>query len=113
MSDRLTPEQIEECRQAFKMFDTHDRGDISTVELGKIMRSLGQNPSEAELQDMVNKIDADGNGVIDFEEFLTLMARLLNGDGASEEEELQEAFRIFDSGRRRVHFGQRTAVGYE
>ena len=39
------------------------------------MRSLGQNPTEAELQDMINEVDADGNGTIDFTEFLNLMAR--------------------------------------
>lgn len=39
------------------------------------MRSLGQNPTEAELQDMINEVDADGNGTIDFPEFLNLMAR--------------------------------------
>ena len=39
------------------------------------MRSLGQKPTEAELQDMINKFDADGNGTIDFPEFLTMMAR--------------------------------------
>lgn len=40
-----------------------------------MMRSLGQNPTEAELQDMINEVDADGNGTIDFPEFLNLMAR--------------------------------------
>jgi hypothetical protein len=39
------------------------------------MRSLGQNPTEAELQDMINEVDVDGNGTIDFPEFLMLMAR--------------------------------------
>ena len=40
-----------------------------------VMRSLGQNPTEAELQDMINEVDADGNGTIDFPEFLSMMAR--------------------------------------
>lgn len=50
-------------------------GTITTKELGTVMRSLGQNPTEAELQDMISEVDADGNGTIDFPEFLNLMAR--------------------------------------
>jgi hypothetical protein len=45
----------------------HDfSGQITTKELGTVMRSLGQNPSESELQDMINEVDADNNGSIDF-----------------------------------------------
>ena len=47
----------------------------ANVNMLKVMRSLGQNPTEAELQDMINEVDADGNGTIDFPEFLTMMAR--------------------------------------
>ena len=36
------------------------------------MRSLGQNPTDTEVQDMINDVDADGNGTIDFKEFLTV-----------------------------------------
>ena len=35
------------------------------------MRSLGQNPTEAELQDMINEVDADNNGSIDFVRWLS------------------------------------------
>lgn len=58
------------------------------------MRSLGQNPTEAELQDMVNEVDADGNGTIDFPEFLTMMARKMKDTDS--EEEIKEAFKVFD-----------------
>merc|ERR1712232_125692 len=54
----------------------------------------GQNPTEAELQDMINEVDADGNGTIDFPEFLSLMARKMKDTDT--EEELIEAFKVFD-----------------
>ncbi|KAK6127795.1 hypothetical protein DH2020_038504 [Rehmannia glutinosa] len=67
----------------------------STIrELGTVMRSLGQNPTEAELQDMINEVDADQNGTIDFPEFLNLMARKMKDTDS--EEELREAFKVFD-----------------
>ncbi|KAG5574173.1 hypothetical protein H5410_063939 [Solanum commersonii] len=67
---------------------------ITTKELGTVMRSLGQNPTEAELQHMINEVDADGNRTIDFPEFLNLMARKMKDTDS--EEELKEAFRVFD-----------------
>lgn len=42
------------------MFDKDGDGTITTKELGTVMRSLGQNPTESELQDMVNEVDIDG-----------------------------------------------------
>lgn len=66
----LTEEQIAEFKEAFSLFDKDGDGTITSKELGTVMRSLGQNPTEAELQDMINEVDADGNGDIDFPEFL-------------------------------------------
>lgn len=54
--------QITEYKEAFSVFDKEGTGEISTDELGTVMRSLGQNPSDKELQDMVTEVDADGNG---------------------------------------------------
>lgn len=42
----LTPEEIDEFREAFMMFDKDGNGTISTKELGIAMRALGQNPTE-------------------------------------------------------------------
>lgn len=94
MVDQLTDEQIAEFKEAFSLFDKDGDGNITTKELGTVMRSLGQNPTEAELQDMINEVDVDGNGTIDFPEFLSLMARKMKETDT--EEELMEAFRVFD-----------------
>ncbi len=65
---------------------------LNDLELGTVMRSLGQNPTEGELQDMINEVDIDGNGTIEFTEFLGMMAKKMKeSDG---EEELREAFRV-------------------
>ena len=69
-------------------------GVIATSELGTVMRALGVNPTVAELQDMINEVDTDGNGTVDFPEFCTLMARKMKDTDS--EEELKEAFRVFD-----------------
>ena len=72
----------------------HPRGDgtVTTKQLGTVIRSLGQNPTEAELEDMINEVDTDGNGTIDFPEFSSLMARKMKDTDT--EEELFEAFKM-------------------
>ncbi|EEB09679.1 calmodulin Cam1 [Schizosaccharomyces japonicus yFS275] len=95
MTERtLTNEQIAEFKEAFSLFDRDQDGNITSNELGVVMRSLGQSPTAAELQDMINEVDADGNGTIDFPEFLTMMARKMKD--TDDEEEVREAFKVFD-----------------
>ena len=94
MVDQLTEEQIAEVKEAFSLFDRDGDGSITSKELGTVMRSLGQNPSEAELQDMINEVDVDGNGSIDFPEFLSLKKKKMKDTDT--EEELVDAFRVFD-----------------
>lgn len=49
-----------EFRQAFQLFDKDGDGTISTKELGIVMRSLGQDPSEEKLQEIIEEVDEDG-----------------------------------------------------
>ena len=93
-TDHLTPEQIEEFKEAFLIFDLDHDNAISTDELGQVMRAMGYTPTQAELEEMIREVDADGNGSLDFSEFLTLMASKLRYNDT--EEELLEAFKIFD-----------------
>jgi len=59
MADQLTEEQIAEFKEAFELFDRHGDGSILSSQLGTVMRSLGQNPTEAELEDMINEVSGD------------------------------------------------------
>lgn len=74
MTDQLTESQIDAFIQAFNEIDEDNSRTISTKELGIIMRQLGHNPTEAELQDMMSEVDSDGSGSIDFPEFLAMMS---------------------------------------
>ncbi len=66
MVEQLTEEQMAEFKEAFSLFDKDGDGKITSKELGTVMRSLGANPTEAELKDMIKDVDLDGNGTIDF-----------------------------------------------
>lgn len=83
-----------EFKAAFSLFDKDGDGTITTQELGTEMKSLGQNPTEQELHDMIGEVDDDNNGFIDFGEFLLMMAGKMKDSDS--EGELLEAFRIFD-----------------
>lgn len=62
-----------ELKDAFKVFDADGSGTISKSELMNLMKSLGQNLSEAELTAMMDEVDTDRSGEIDFKEFKTMM----------------------------------------
>ena len=49
-----------EYREAFKIFDRDGSGTITSRELAIAMRSLGQNPSEDQLEKMMTEVDIDG-----------------------------------------------------
>ncbi|XP_062214629.1 calmodulin-like protein 4 isoform X2 [Phragmites australis] len=91
----LTSEQIVAFREAFLLFDKNGDGCISMEELAAVTRSLDLDPSDQELNDMMSEVDTDGNGIIDFQEFLSLIARKMK-DGDGDEEELKEAFEVLD-----------------
>lgn len=86
--------QEKEYKEAFNLFDSDGDGTITSKELGVVMRSLGQTPTEAELKEMIAEVDANKDGTIDFKEFLGLMATQTKERDS--EEELREAFKVFD-----------------
>ena len=95
MSDiELTEEQKKEYTQAFEVFDKNKDGMISRQELKTIMRSLGQNPTEDDIEEMLLNVDRDKDGQISYEEFMKIISQQIK---ASEDvDEMAEAFAVFD-----------------
>ncbi|KAI5712924.1 hypothetical protein M8J76_000884 [Diaphorina citri] len=94
MDTFLTEDQVNDFREAFSLFDKDGSGTITAKHLGIVMRSLGRNPSEAELEEMIREVDPEGKGIIDFPHFLELMMKKVKDVESGEE--LLEAFRVFD-----------------
>jgi Ca2+-binding EF-hand superfamily protein len=67
---------------------------VTKQELGNVMRSLGQNPSEDEVTDMIKKVDPDNNGEITLEKFLDIVKFKM--ENISEDEEIEQTFKVFD-----------------
>ena len=72
MTRQLGPEQVAELRQAFNLFDTDRGGNISSKELGYAMRSLGMNPTEKDILDILNEVLVWSGGKILFEKYCSL-----------------------------------------
>ena len=51
-----------EWREAFRLFDRDGDGSITVEEIGTVMRSLGQHPTDTDLTDMIKDVDIDGKG---------------------------------------------------
>jgi len=95
--ESLSEEMIAEFKMAFDIFDHDGGGDINTNELGRVMKLLGQSPSKDELEQIVEAVDVDGSGSIDFDEFLIMMVMQLKEENKSaSDEEVNEIFRLFD-----------------
>ena len=84
-SSPLTEDQVAEFKEVFSLFDRDQDGSITSKELETVMRSLGQNPKEEELNEMINEIDEDGNGTVDFDEFLIMMSKKIKENDSEEE----------------------------
>lgn len=98
MSDYFSPEQVTEFSEVFNLFDKNGDQTIAANELGTVMRSLGQNPTEAELQDAVREADGDATGFVSFKAFLSVMETAARKvEAANQDEEMLAAFKVFDS----------------
>ncbi|KAI1803070.1 EF-hand [Daldinia bambusicola] len=74
MARKLSTEEIQVFKELFDSYDTDKGGNISVEEFAKVMsQSPGQQPTEAEVQQIIKEVDLDGDGTINFNEFITMM----------------------------------------
>ena len=74
--NRFTPNQIREYNDAFCMIDKDNKGYITTFQLKDMLKTIGYNPTQKDLENLIIIIDADGNGQIEFHEFMDLIDNL-------------------------------------
>ena len=97
MSDQLSAEQKTKLKDAFLLFtdNEEDDGNVPTSQLGSIVRALGRNPTEAEIDAMIKEVESISGDTFNLSTFISVMADKMNYDNNSIEK-IGEAFRMLD-----------------
>ncbi|KAL9665941.1 hypothetical protein QQ045_000262 [Rhodiola kirilowii] len=85
-----------ELKRVFQMFDGNGDGRITQKELNDSLQNLGIYIPDKELTLMIDKIDANGDGCVDIDEFGELYQSLMDEREEEGEEDVREAFNVFD-----------------
>lgn len=85
----------EEYREVFRRFDNDNDGKVSALGLRSYFASVGEYMSEEDAEAVIADLDADGDNLIDFQDFLRLMTKN-NKNNNKKEEDLKAAFGIFE-----------------
>lgn len=70
VAEASADQEERELRDAFRVFDKHNRGYITASDLRAVLQCLGEDLDEEEIEDMIKEVDVDGDGRIDFYEFV-------------------------------------------
>ncbi|XP_047327340.1 probable calcium-binding protein CML13 [Impatiens glandulifera] len=92
MGKELSGDQVSSMKEAFTLFDTDGDGKIASSELGILMRSLGGNPTQAQLKQIVTEEKL--SSPFDFPRFLELMSKHLKPEPF--DRMLRDAFKVLD-----------------
>jgi len=92
LESKFTDERLAELREVFSLFDDDGNGSLDAKELSLVLRSVGLVPTEEEVKRMIDEVDADGSGCIEWPEFLFLMSKNV----VRPDEQHRFAFEFFD-----------------
>ncbi|XP_049867599.1 troponin C, isoallergen Bla g 6.0101-like isoform X2 [Pectinophora gossypiella] len=99
LEEELDKTQLQLLKNAFDAFDHEKKGVISTDMIGTILEMLGSSVDEGTLKEIIEEVDEDGSGELEFGEFVQLAAKFLTEEEEDDEamvKELREAFRLYD-----------------
>nr|XP_009388458.1 PREDICTED: calcium-dependent protein kinase 10-like [Musa acuminata subsp. malaccensis] len=93
IAEHLSVEEVEVIRDMFKLMDTDNNGKVSFEELKTGLQKVGSQLAESEMKLLMEAADVDGNGALDYGEFVAVIIHLQR---LSNDEHLRRAFMFFD-----------------
>ncbi|XP_058445960.1 neo-calmodulin isoform X2 [Malaya genurostris] len=88
VAEASADQEERELRDAFRVFDKHNRGYITASDLRAVLQCLGEDLDEEEIEDMIKEVDVDGDGRIDFYEFVHALGEPEDSQENDDEEEV-------------------------
>lgn len=92
----LKVDQLSQLKDIFARFDMDSDGSLTMLELAALLRSLGLKPSGDQIHVLLTNMDSNGNGSVEFDEFINAILPDMNEEILINQEQLLEVFRSFD-----------------
>jgi len=89
MKNQFSKEQVDEFKEAFDIFSKGKNEFIATKDIGTVMRILGQNPSEDEIQQKIKQVGIENKETIHFSQFSLMMEIAIEEEKYTSEELLE------------------------
>ncbi|KAI4343826.1 hypothetical protein L6164_011131 [Bauhinia variegata] len=93
IAEHLSVEEVEIIKDMFTLMDTDRDGKITYEELRTGLRKVGSQLAEPEIKMLMEVADVDGNGVLDYGEFVAVTIHLQKMEN---DEHFHKAFKFFD-----------------
>ena len=94
MLAKIPKDKEQEIKSIFEKYDSNKDGFVNSSELANIIKSINTDVSDEELLELLQEIDLEVNGEINFEKFVSMVNR--REYDVDTEEELLNAFKTFD-----------------
>ncbi|GMJ05828.1 CALMODULIN LIKE 15 [Hibiscus trionum] len=91
----LGKDELSQLREIFARFDMDSDGSLTMLEVAALLRSIGIKPSGDEIHVLVEIMDSNGNGAVEFDELANILPEL-TADILSNQDQLTEVFQMFD-----------------